>query len=1021
MGWLAAVLGVVLLPGAAARPPAAPPSPVPSPPPSPAGADAPQQLISPAPAPLPPTPAPLPPPTPPTSSPPLNDRYLTLRLRSPFANQPASVYVTNILNSNGVDVLNKAQEQLVKKKQELKEQGKRARDAEIAADRAETDLRTYTRTEDGVSLKSRVADLEPYVGWYAQARAQAKDNETSRNNMAKERDDAIYKLAAYEQKSESVRARAAQVDTMETRHAAMEQRLADQVETQRATGARLQETEAEIKRLQAELRHAKEDAARERERRARAEEDAERERERRARAEEDAERERATAAELRGQLKDLAPTDVGGRPKGHDGRAKLEAKWDTMNAGSRRVAMHRHMSDIIDALENAGANDWLPSALVAALDRSDGAGGKSMLDEVMSTRLVATRVDTELKTRVGILQSEWGLPLALFLKNELLLSDDVVDRLRHALSFQHVNGSWSPRVWYVNPVLESTEYLPQIVISRWRWAKAMREQVTKQGINLYQAGRLAQLSFMSTLQSLYKRDISLLHPATDIRPWMPCAHVDHTAISGRRDFSHFGITNSHDYIQDKHFASELKMKTVAIGQFHDDTAGLRKIMRVGEEGGIAAEINAVLESKSIEIDGVSKPCDLKLCLDFAAVRGMSCCRGKAAAVCGCRGRAALQSVPDLSCVPDGDTEEALEVARVVLESGCSWGSDLMSAESLVEATHVPPESWDPSQGPWHCRHCNRDVYKSWEDYHAAVKRLKDLRARVANEDEAAVKELDDLLRGHAESHLDRILLEELPLKVSATVFIIDPLHALNLNVAKTIWKYTFGDRMTEPQRVRAARYLNSIGVPLDVRAKGKRNPDQKWFSSSQFDEYVLGKEQHSKSKSPGLAENTWAMLDIVFGDAAEPPPIPPTAAAPPPPPPPPPPRAPTNSRRNRAAPTTGFGAAAPPTPAVDDSDSDDDELPTLQVPAELKRGNAAKAKDIEDFARKRWRGRASEALNVLRVWQAFGDGVAGSVAELQPLQGIQGAAGNAFLASRWAACNLLCACVCVPLTKCRLL
>ena len=58
--------------------------------------------------------------------------------------------------------------------------------------------------------------------------------------------------------------------------------------------------------------------------------------------------------------------------------------------------------------------------------------------------------------------------------------------------------------------------------------------------------------------------------------------------------------------------------------------------------------------------------------------------------------------------------------------------------------------------------------------------------------------------------------------------------------------------------------LNAINVPLDVRAKGKRNPEQKWFSSSQFDEFMLGTAMHHKSKSPGLAENTWALVPCAF-------------------------------------------------------------------------------------------------------------------------------------------------------------
>ena len=64
--------------------------------------------------------------------------------------------------------------------------------------------------------------------------------------------------------------------------------------------------------------------------------------------------------------------------------------------------------------------------------------------------------------------------------------------------------------------------------------------------------------------------------------------------------------------------------------------------------------------------------------------------------------------------------------------------------------------------------------------------------------------------------------------VSTDIYIIDGMHDLNLNLPKTGFKYSFMDRMDEPQRTRFSRYLNSIGCQLDVRAKGKRNPEEKW-------------------------------------------------------------------------------------------------------------------------------------------------------------------------------------------------
>ena len=250
----------------------------------------------------------------------------------------------------------------------------------------------------------------------------------------------------------------------------------------------------------------------------------------------------------------------------------------------------------------------------------------------------------------------------------------------------------------------------------------------------------------------------------------------------------------------------------------------------------------------------------------------------------------------------------------------------------------------------------------------------DLRARAAADDKEAAKELDTLLTEHAENHLKLVLLAELPLEAGTTIFIVDALHALNLNVAKCGWKYSYGDRMTPQQRSKATTWLNSIDCPLDVRAKGERG-EQKWFRSSEFDTFVLGKQLHAKAKSNGLAENTWAMVDIVFpahvppvqSSAAQQGPFsstttPARAAAP----------AASSSRRNRPAPAAGFGDGS----RSDSNESDEPELELPTLPTELKRGaatNESVSAAIAEFARERWRGRATEALNVIRFWQTFGD------------------------------------------------
>eukprot|EP00965_Chrysotila_dentata_P200701 6180126-Pleurochrysis_carterae.AAC.4 len=60
--------------------------------------------------------------------------------------------------------------------------------------------------------------------------------------------------------------------------------------------------------------------------------------------------------------------------------------------------------------------------------------------------------------------------------------------------------------------------------------------------------------------------------------------------------------------------------------------------------------------------------------------------------------------------------------------------------------------------------------------------------------------------------------------------------------------------MEEKHRVRVAKYFDSMGCPLDIRAKGERNPEQKWLSASTFDLFCLEKQDSDGSQSsPGLA------------------------------------------------------------------------------------------------------------------------------------------------------------------------
>ena len=225
-------------------------------------------------------------------------------------------------------------------------------------------------------------------------------------------------------------------------------------------------------------------------------------------------------------------------------------------------------------------------------------------------------------------------------------------------------------------------------------------------------------------------------------------------------------------------------------------------------------------------------------------------------------------------MPAGDTIADYNTAEDIARQQCSWGSATMEYGSLRSAAHTPPKDWDfDLQGPWSCSWCEEagrphNIWTSWAEFAADVVRLKELKLQSA--DDRAVKKLyDGEMKRHADGHGDQLLYEPPVVEgVDMDAFIVDPLHCLLLNLPKTAWKYSFGDRMNSDQRERAAAYLSSIGLHLDIREKGKRDPQQKWFSGAQFDEFVLGPGVKKKSKSPGLACNILALIEIVFDQTA---------------------------------------------------------------------------------------------------------------------------------------------------------
>ena len=89
-----------------------------------------------------------------------------------------------------------------------------------------------------------------------------------------------------------------------------------------------------------------------------------------------------------------------------------------------------------------------------------------------------------------------------------------------------------------------------------------------------------------------------------------------------------------------------------------------------------------------------------------------------------------QRLEHLPSIPAGDSEEVWAEARAILRGFCSYGSEKMSAASLLMASHTPPADWDGS--PWWCDHCNQYVYQDPDHYLEVVMEQRCLAAACSS-------------------------------------------------------------------------------------------------------------------------------------------------------------------------------------------------------------------------------------------------------------------------------------------------
>eukprot|EP00965_Chrysotila_dentata_P037030 1232093-Pleurochrysis_carterae.AAC.1 len=104
-----------------------------------------------------------------------------------------------------------------------------------------------------------------------------------------------------------------------------------------------------------------------------------------------------------------------------------------MSAEAQKKAMQRHTHDIADHLELA-AVDLEPTAIARALEWLD------LLPELLATRPSAAARMEFGKQLASVLQAEWNVSLALYLKTEIGISDADYLRLRLLLCKEYKEG-----------------------------------------------------------------------------------------------------------------------------------------------------------------------------------------------------------------------------------------------------------------------------------------------------------------------------------------------------------------------------------------------------------------------------------------------------------------------------------------------------------------------------------------------------------------------------------------------------
>eukprot|EP00965_Chrysotila_dentata_P216842 6189603-Pleurochrysis_carterae.AAC.2 len=158
-----------------------------------------------------------------------------------------------------------------------------------------------------------------------------------------------------------------------------------------------------------------------------------------------------------------------------------------------------------------------------------------------------------------------------------------------------------------------------------------------------------------------------------------------------------------------------------------------------------------------------------------------------------------------------------------------------------------------------------------------------------------------------------------------------------------------------------------------MRAKGQRNPENKFMTGATVDDYVMGRLRDPKSKSPGLAANTLAMCELVYRsskgqrpnmDASTETSTHPAAATVR--------RQTCGSRKRRVAPVMGFRASGDVDEAVAEDGSAKPEVELAELMELEGSDELTDSAAMHSLLKDSFGERAADVLSVLKLWESFG-------------------------------------------------